>query len=515
MNERKVYLIPLYIVLLSVYPVVSLLASNINEVDPWVAVRSIMAFLLFSWIIYYMHLVYLGERDRAGALTALVQVLFFSYGHIYNYIIYEYAIEKYGVAESLFRNIHLLMLTGVLVVYLIVRKITKDRSFKTDFLTVISLVMFIVPIDQLNQNYFANRSDIIPTPSGNLHEIEGVGLPDIYYIVLDGYTRADIVEIYGYDNSSFIDSLRSMGFYVADCGLSNYRKTLLSLSSALNMDYLWNVIEDKGSGDIYLYDLNNAIRNSRVRIELESLGYQTVAFSTGFPWSELDEEADIYLALDENFLTAPYLYPFEYMFIETTMVKAMIDIGPLGFLKNSFIKFVDHYDRVNYVLDTLPDLVSLPGPKFVFAHIVTPHPPYIFLPDGSITSEDDNLMNGYINNIRFINPEIKSVVAQIIKDSENPPIIVIQSDHGMSYISDLLGVYFNFSAFYFPGQDNEVLYPTVSAVNTFRFIFNLYFGADYSILEDIAINTDQGDPTRNMELDLGELQAQCISELAP
>ena len=47
-------------------------------------------------------------------------------------------------------------------------------------------------------------------------------LPDIYYIILDGYARADILEeLYNYDNSEFLEFLEQRGFFVADQGRAN------------------------------------------------------------------------------------------------------------------------------------------------------------------------------------------------------------------------------------------------------------------------------------------------------
>src|ERR1035437_726347 len=63
--------------------------------------------------------------------------------------------------------------------------------------------------------------------------------PDVYYIILDMYTRADILrQVHKYDNSPFIQQLTAKGFYVGSCSQSNYGITTLSLSSSLNMDYL-------------------------------------------------------------------------------------------------------------------------------------------------------------------------------------------------------------------------------------------------------------------------------------
>ena len=55
-------------------------------------------------------------------------------------------------------------------------------------------------------------------------------LPTVYYIILDGYARQDVLqEKYQIDNTPFIDFLKQKGFYVAEQATSNYKSTALSL----------------------------------------------------------------------------------------------------------------------------------------------------------------------------------------------------------------------------------------------------------------------------------------------
>ena len=65
---------------------------------------------------------------------------------------------------------------------------------------------------------------------------------DIYFIVLDGYGRADILaNIYQYNNQPFINKLKVRGFYVAEDSYANYNQTRLSIPSSLNMEYMQNI----------------------------------------------------------------------------------------------------------------------------------------------------------------------------------------------------------------------------------------------------------------------------------
>src|SRR3970282_1068515 len=74
--------------------------------------------------------------------------------------------------------------------------------------------------------------------------------PDIYYIILDGYARDDILrKFYQLDNRDFLDRLGELGFYVAGCAQSNYAQTQLSLASSLNFAYLDSLGDDFHAGN--------------------------------------------------------------------------------------------------------------------------------------------------------------------------------------------------------------------------------------------------------------------------
>src|SRR5262249_45688605 len=104
--------------------------------------------------------------------------------------------------------------------------------------------------------------------------------PDIYYIILDGYARGDVMkELFAYDNSGFLDRLRAKGFYVASHSTANYCQTPLSLSASLNAIYLDDLVRGLGSDQTELSDF---IGRSNVVASLRPWGYRFVTFSTGF-----------------------------------------------------------------------------------------------------------------------------------------------------------------------------------------------------------------------------------------
>jgi len=91
-------------------------------------------------------------------------------------------------------------------------------------LNVMSLVLIMIELVQIGIYTMADRRELTGEDSfrGKI-EIEvssqqkNTSHPDIYYIILDAYCRADILsEMYHHDNSDFLNYLTDNGFYVAD-----------------------------------------------------------------------------------------------------------------------------------------------------------------------------------------------------------------------------------------------------------------------------------------------------------
>jgi len=93
-----------------------------------------------------------------------------------------------------------------------------------------------------------------------------------------------------------------------------------------------------------------------------------------------------------------------------------------------------------------------------------------------------------LEQLQFNNTRMKDVVDNILMGSDNPPIIVIQGDHGSAFEGQEFKQevveerYPIFNAIYLPVGCEDLLYPSVSPVNTFRLLFNNYFGTNIEML---------------------------------
>ncbi len=96
----------------------------------------------------------------------------------------------------------------------------------------------------------------------------------------------------------------------------------------------------------------------------------------------------------------------------------------------------------------------------------------------------DLFAKGYKNQLTFINNKMLEAVDTILANSKTPPIIVIQGDHG-PWLQTNPNRMKILNAYYLPGH-NDRLYPAITPVNTFRLIFDSYFGGKYDLLPDVS-----------------------------
>ena len=475
MKKRKLIWYPF---LIAAYPVLGVLAFNIGNARPGEGARAAIAAMFAAGILIGLLRWLTRDWHRAAFVGAAWIALFAAYGHIF--IELQKKAPPYAQA-NLVGGVELLL--AALALFAATRPKVRMEAW-TAPLNYASLVLVILPLAQIAwyQVEVRNAASVSAAPI----EVNGTR-PDIYYIILDSYTRADTLRsAYLFDNSEFLGELEAMGFNVAECGMSNYVRTELSLSSSLNMNYLPVLDERIEPGSQARSPLWNLIRNSAAKDYAEARGYKTVAFATGFPWSEWDH-ADLYLAPDP---LRGGLTEFESYWLRTTAWRAAEDEGWVNTKPATFNRY---RERTQFLLDTLPTLptLDLGAPKFVFAHLIIPHPPFVFAEDGSpadslsfLNEKDqypsDKYAKGYVMQLQFINREIARIARAIIANSKTPPIIVIQGDHG-PWLQPKEKRLTILNAYYLPGHKDAV-FETITPVNTFRIIFNTYLGGNFDLL---------------------------------
>lgn len=470
-----------YPLLLAVFPILFLYAYNISEMSAGQIILPLVVSLLGTLILWAILSLLLRSIPKAGLATAIFLFFFFSYGRFYDFL------ENWRV----FVPGHAYLLPSILFiwgycVYFISRART-DFGGTTKVLNVIAVVL--IAVNLFNIGYYSVTTALSPPakPAGAQQAAVAAtdpeklkALPDIYLIIMDEYAHPDTMKkYYGYDNSAFIQRLEQRGFFVAKGSETRTRNTLKADATVLNMEF----IDDTQSDEFARY--KNA--NSDVVSFLKSNGYYYACFDFPHLFGGTPANADLNYDYWGNEGSMAVHIDFPRLLWGTTMVKPFYNYFT-GSQYEAYFRGI-----VTNTLETLKKAPSLKGPKFVFAHIVCPHEPFVFGPNGEEV-DISNFFNYrdkqfYLGQYIYMSHEIEKVVDTILNDSVNEPIIIVQSDHGIRPSNPGIDIGQDewrkiLNAYYFPGGGKELLYQSISPVNSFRLIFNYYFGADYTLLEE-------------------------------
>lgn len=493
-NWKQLSSFPWQPILLALYAPLELGAHNVGQIPINSIYRSVLLSGILGTVILLICQVFLRNWQVAGIVATIIIIFFLAYGHLYNFL------ENLEIGGFLVGRHRYLVALWLLLIFLgiwwAIRRSGKFTSL-TSTLNLVSMFLLIMPIFQLV--LYEVRTTTIQTPEvaesqrkSTLYQVQkpkDLQLRDVYYIILDAYGRSDILsKSFGYDNSSFLHKLDDMGFYVATCAQSNYSKTDLSLSSSLNMNYVTTLDPNLTPDNTDRLPLWNLVKDNQVKEMFQEMGYRTIAFETGFDFSHLNNLDVFYTPLRKGF------NEFEILYVRTTFARLLDDAGFLA--RFHYTPEDRKRELILFDLEQLKEIPSLPGPKFVFAHLVIPHQPFVFGPKGEafVIPERVNKGNtyyskhdyelGYVNQAKFISDRIAQIVESIIKNSSVPPIIILQGDHGPSHSDEAtrMGI---LNAYYFP--DSQAVLPSnITPVNSFRVLFNTYFGTAFSLLKDMS-----------------------------
>jgi hypothetical protein len=471
---------PLYPILFSIFPVLALAAHNIDEISLDVVFRPLFVTLFITIVLVGVTKILFRDWNRAALAVLLVLFFFFIYGQVYS------ALEDVIFGNlSLFRHRTLfpLFISLLLISLFLISRRGRQTNESPYGLNLLSIGLLVYPVVQIGSSAMQQWSAEQAVHSSADQIAANANQPDIYYIILDAYGRADVLQsLLGYDNSDFLNALRQRGFYVADCSQANYAYTEFSVTSALNYDYL-DRLDVAGSRA----DRIALLKHSSIRSFLDSKGYEIVAFPTGWAFTEW-KDADLYVEYQRP-VTA--LTEFETLILDTTMLRVVSDF------RSSKQADASHKDlrrlRVFSLLENIKKLPQREASLFVFAHIVVPHLPYTFGPNGEVPAFQgkdatyEEVAAAYVDQVKFVNKEILAVIDALIQNSEVPPVIIVQGDHGPlpDLTEDPAKRLPILNAYYLPGVAMEkILYPSISPVNSFRVVLNSYFGQDLPLLED-------------------------------
>ncbi len=479
---------------IAVFPVLFLYAHNADEMPLGDIVWPLGIVVCFAAISLIILRFFVRDFAKRALVVSLFALLFFSFGHVVSLSRswgQQLGFAMGGTESYVFAFWCIFLFAGT---YLIIR----TYRHLSKLISIASLVVWLMVGMQIVQGGYVlasavsiddTRLDLIGRPAVN-------NPPDIYYVIVDGYGRQDILQdLYDYDNGPFIRFLRQHGFLVPDSSRSNYCQTLLSLTSSLNLDYLSRLARfDRFSKD--RNQMAHYLKNNLLFDFLKNYGYDIIILSSGYTWTEFNKE--------ERILSPGMtLSEFDNILLATTPVPFVMSYNKSQYdLKR---------DQVTFMLNKLPRITEGSAPRFVFAHIFAPHPPFVFgahgerlehtrgyrIGDGSDFFKEGGshaeYINGYRDQVAYLNGQLEPMITGILdRYGDNPPIIILQGDHGPGSELDWYSLpntnirerFSILNALYLPGVADSLVYDKITPVNTFRIILNEYFGSDLPLLPD-------------------------------
>lgn len=333
--------------------------------------------------------------------------------------------------------------------------------------------------------------------------------PNIYYLIFDGHVGHEFLTSLGYDNSGFVDALKKRGFFVGKKSVSNYVLTRLSLRSSLNCSYLvpFRNKPDEWRGSQSLVD---ALKNNYVFRFLKKLDYTTIQCSATSNVKLKIGPSDLDLLFDIKQVSPPWYA--NRIFLELLSNTPVLDVVSLFTGQRSKVDIgnILHRRCQLLALDAIKETASYEEPIVLFAHIMVPHLPFVFDENGDYPSYHENFVwtapqvliekyqkaiGLYLAQMEYIDKRILEIIDFLQKNSKTPPVIILQGDHGVRYHINFLKdqtispetareSFSILNAYCLPGYDHSNLPDSITPVNTFRIIFNQYFGTEHELLPD-------------------------------
>lgn len=474
--------LPLHSLLLAAYAVLLLYSANLEEVLPVDAAAPLLRNVVAAAVV--TALLALAYRDlRRGAIVATAFVVaFFGYGYLSEILTGLGADDRVQLAAWA-------VLIVVTVAYAARARASLPRV--TAGLNVVATILVIVAAATIVP-YEINRAGRGPISLTATVSASGdaASRPDIYFLIFDRYGSADAIERrFKLTDNDLYGWLEDRGFQVPAHSHANYRATDFSLAATLNMQFLDNLTKEIGRDSGDRTPAQQLIGDNAVGRFLKGQGYTYYQLGSWFGPTHAVPVADVNLDLGVT-------NEFETVLNDTTIVPAVERVLGTASPEPTFRD--RHREGTLFELRQLRRLSTAPGPKFVFAHILLPHDPYVFRADGSALPEAEAKTTPerdlYAAHLAFANDQIKEIVGYLLAGPEaSRPIVIIEGDEGPlacqsvdcvgntpEYLRIRLG---NLVAMYLPGVD-YTLPETFTSVNTFRVVFREYFGADLENLPD-------------------------------
>ena len=481
---------PIHPVFFSIFNVVYYFMGTSWSQGKWELIIACLLTILGTFIVWWLANKFLKNRIKSAIVASLILILSFHLDGIYEFLInIKWMPYSFNIFLTRLIGQYILYFSLILIVVL-VASIRTTISFKLSsfFLDIVAITLTINMIIIVNKNQYPIKlqtqedsklqtqtwenystdylSNLSPTKTFN---------GDVYYLVFDDFASQTTLENnYNYSGVNLFQKLSEKGFRVIDDGRSNYNQTVYSIPSALNFSYIQQFSNISIQKEIEGSLTNVLIKDGLVFNFFRNQGYKVVTFSTGIYYIDVDT-SDLYLS-------PPGVPSFFTGELVNNSVLALF------YWKQQYLW---NCTRIEFTFNQLADINKIDSPIFVYAHIMLPHPPFVYKKDGLVEIpfkkfdyRDNNAfteldtreiyINGYRDQVEYASHQLLQIVDSIQKISPDS-IIIIQGDHGPGAYyeqedlenSNLDEKAHRLNAYYFPDGITHKC-DDITPVNTFR-----------------------------------------------
>lgn len=485
--------VPLFVPLISIFFVLHGILENFGFIPVRDAFILILVYTGATLLVGAIAWLILRNIRRAAILTAVIMAFFFFYEAFIQWMTKHFP-HRFITTNSFLLTFGLVVLIAV---FLIIGKSKGTFSRLYLFLNVLLIVYVVTdtgwlivkilhpPVNPLSVYAPAeeHRTPACPTCTK----------PNVYFLLFDEYAAScALKEQYHFDNSTLDSFLVRQGFHINGSSRSNYNLTPFSMASVLNMAYIEGISDPL---HIVSQDYTNTyqlIRDSRVVRVFSDEGYAIKNYSifdlAGHPapaWQS-------FLPLKARLITARTLGQRLQRHWNSLVVR---DLGIRYFVVQDYMKYAASNEEFLAAAASEADRKDGP-PKFIYAHFMMPHFPYLFDSLGHRRSDreiyadrDTNPYTAYLGYLQYTNRRLVDLVGHI-RQHDPEAVILLCGDHGYRGAAnrhDPLFQFQNLNAVYFPDREYGQWAGKISFVNQFRIVFNQLFHAGYPLLKDSTV----------------------------
>ena len=483
---------PVWALLIGAYPVLFLFAENIAEVQLRDVIPPLGRGLILAALLLLVASLLLRDLRRGAIVSGALLVAWFGYGHVA-----ELATPAGVSRDLLLAGWALLLVVAVLAAVLLRERWVARLTSALDVIVGILVLLALTQVVPVEVSRTVSAAEV-PGRAGGDRPVAAPGSRDVWYFVFDRYGSETSLEALGGIDNDLPEWLEVHGFQVARHAHANYGRTAMSMAATLNLAFLDDVAAKMGPASKDMAPVNEQLQDHWVGRFLQERGYRYVHLGSWFGATKTARIADENPTLDSA-------TDFDAILDRTTFAPTL---AVLRDLPDPPKHHVLHRSAGLFGLRELERIRTEPGPKFVLAHLLLPHEPYVFDEFGDYPTPEERaartLAEGFRRQLLFTNDHIKAFLSELLAVPEaERPIIILTADEGPypdAYAANQAGYdwgtatgeeletkYGILTAFYLPGEtrpDGLAPYDTMTSINTFPVALSHYWDGDWSLLPD-------------------------------